>query len=330
MSMVETLASLLPTQRLAVMDLVEQAGIDVTPWHTTADGRQVRNPRANPSFCYDWAFGSEQDGFLVCIWHESLKLLDLSAGLAIVYNENFRDLALGLDRKAIDRTQPSDERNRARGHAKRARAFDHALQISFRRGLPVVLEGDQSDREELGKSSSTVDARKLDAENWFMHAYDNDSGNVLLVRGVAPASVAPPHASSDLEAPAEVIPDIHVLEYVDQFSAPVPPAIREASVLLRDRSATVREAVLARAGGKCELCNEPGFVTAAGFTYLETHHVVPLAEGGPDHLFNVVAFCPKDHRRAHYAADRNKIAIQLKSIVASKCAMDSQSRLDDK
>jgi hypothetical protein len=92
----------------------------------------------------------------------------LPSGPAIVYNENFRDLALGLDRKAIDRTQPSDERNRARSQAKRARAFDHALQISFRRGLPlkvVVLEGDQNDREELGKSSSTVDARKLDPES---------------------------------------------------------------------------------------------------------------------------------------------------------------------
>jgi len=323
MNLAETLASLLPAQRLAVMDLVEQAGIDVSKWHTTAEGRPVRNPRANPSYCYDWAFGSEQEGFLVCIWHESLKLLDLPTGEAIVYNENFRDLALGLDRKAIDRTQPGDERNRARSQAKRARAFDHALQISFRRGLPVrvvVLEGDQNDREELGKSASTVDARKLDAENWFMHAYDNDSGNVLLVRGVAPASVAPPPARSDLEAPAEVIPDIHRPVYVDQFSAPVPPAVREASVLLRDRSAAVREAVLARAGGKCELCNEPGFVTAAGSIYLETHHVVPLADNGPDHPSNVVAICPKDHRRAHYAADRDEIAIRLKSVLDAKGA----------
>ena len=41
MSMAATLASLLPTQRLAVMDLVEQAGIDVTKWQTTAGS--VRN-----------------------------------------------------------------------------------------------------------------------------------------------------------------------------------------------------------------------------------------------------------------------------------------------
>ena len=107
MTVLEILGSLLPTQRFSVMNLVEQAGIDVTPWRTTAEGRSVKNPRANPSYCYDWAFGSEKEGFLVCIWHGSLKLLDVPSGQAIVYNENFRDLALGLDRKAIDRTQPS-------------------------------------------------------------------------------------------------------------------------------------------------------------------------------------------------------------------------------
>ncbi len=321
----ETLAGLLPTQRLSVMDLVEQAGIDVTPWHTTTDGRQVRNPRANPSFCYDWAFGSEKEGFLVCIWHGSLKVLGLPTDQAIVYNENFRDLALGLDRKAIDRTQPGDERNRARSQAKRARAFDLALQRSFRRARPVrviVLEGDRRGREELGKDSSTVDARKLDAENWFMHAYDNDTGNVMLVRGLALESVDVPAAVTDAEtsviAPLGAEPEIDRPQYVDQFSAPEPPTVREATVLLRDRSAAVRETVLMRAGGICELCNEPGFITAAGSVYLETHHVVPLANNGPDHPTNVVAICPKDHRRAHYAADRDEIAVQLKNIVAAK------------
>lgn len=331
MSDLETLASLLPTQRLSVMDLVEQAGIDVTPWHTTAEGRPVKNPKANPSYCYDWAFGSEKEGFLVCIWHGSLKLLDFPSGQVIVYNENFRDLALGLDRKAIDRTQPSEERNRARSQAHRARAFDRALQLSFRRAMPVrviVLEGDRRQREELGKASSTVDARKLDAENWFMHAYDNDTGNVLLVRGVVLASVELPAAEGDVDAPLktpdQASPELVRSKYVDQFSAPTPPTLREATVLLRDRSAAVREAVLMRAGGLCELCNEPGFVTAAGSIYLETHHVVPLADNGPDHPSNVVAICPQDHRRAHYAAERDEIAVELTAILDSKVAKRAQ------
>lgn len=327
MSDLEILASLLPTQRLSVMDLVEQAGIDVAPWLTTAEGKPVKNPKANPSFCYDWAFGSEKEGFLVCIWHGSLKLVDFPPSQAIVYNENFRDLALGLDRKAIDRTQPHEERNRARSQAHRARAFDRALQLSFRRAMPVrvvVLEGDRRQREELGKASSTVDTRKLDTENWFMHAYDNDTGNVLLVRGRLLESVELPTAEgaaeTPLKAPDQARPELDRTMYVDQFSAPAPSTMREASVRLRDRSAAVREAVLMRAGGLCELCNQPGFLTAAGSIYLETHHVVPLANDGLDHPSNVVAICPQDHRRAHYAVERDEIAIRLTEILDSKGA----------
>ena len=41
-----------------------------------------------------------------------------------------------------------------------------------------------------------------------------------------------------------------------------------------------------------------------GTVFLETHHVVPLSEKGPDVEWNVVALCPNDHRRAHYGVDR--------------------------
>jgi 5-methylcytosine-specific restriction protein A len=53
---------------------------------------------------------------------------------------------------------------------------------------------------------------------------------------------------------------------------------------------------------------------------LETHHVVPLSENGPDHPANVVAICPKDHRRAHYAVDREEIAIRLTARLVSLAA----------
>jgi len=34
----------------------------------------------------------------------------------------------------------------------------------------------------------------------------------------------------------------------------------------------------------------------------------------------VVAICPQDHRRAHYAAERDEIAIRLTAILDSKGA----------
>jgi hypothetical protein len=65
----QALAALLPTERHFVMDLLEQAGIDVSPWRVAGDGKGVKRPRANPAYCYDWAFGNEAEGLVVCARH---------------------------------------------------------------------------------------------------------------------------------------------------------------------------------------------------------------------------------------------------------------------
>ena len=41
-----------------------------------------------------------------------------------------------------------------------------------------------------------------------------------------------------------------------------------------------------------------------GSMFVETHHIIPLAEGGYDIENNVVALCPNHHREAHYGSDR--------------------------
>lgn len=55
---------------------------------------------------------------------------------------------------------------------------------------------------------------------------------------------------------------------------------------------------------------------AGGAVYLETHHIVPLSEGGADSLMNVVALCPNDHRRAHYSLEQLAIRRRLLSMVS--------------
>lgn len=322
----QELSELLPTGRHFVMDLLAQAGLDVSPWHVTGDGRAVKTPRANPAYCYDWAFGDEAEGFVICVWHASLRLVTLPTGPAIAYQENIRDLALALDRICIDRTQPVADRNRSRDQAKRARAFDRVLQLAFRRGLPVrmiVNQGNRRDASELGKSASSVALRKLDGENWYVHRYEDSSGAVLLVRGtqrpVATALTGAAFESDRLATahPVAVPAQVPQLEFVDQFSEPGAAAQRESTVLIRERSAAVRQSVLGRAKGICELCGERGFGTASGSIYLETHHVISLADDGPDHEANVVAICPQDHRRAHFAAEREAISCRLKALLAA-------------
>lgn len=54
------------------------------------------------------------------------------------------------------------------------------------------------------------------------------------------------------------------------------------------------------ANGICQLCDQPApFKDKKGLSYLETHHIVWLARGGKDTIFNTVALCPNCHKRMH-------------------------------
>ena len=68
------------------------------------------------------------------------------------------------------------------------------------------------------------------------------------------------------------------------------------------RNPDVVAEVKIRAKGFCESCkNEAPFKTAAkGEPYLEVHHVITLANGGPDTVENCLALCPNCHRKMHY------------------------------
>lgn len=70
------------------------------------------------------------------------------------------------------------------------------------------------------------------------------------------------------------------------------------------RSADVRNYVLARANGACEGCEKPApFIRKDGSPYLEPHHIRRVSDGGPDHPAFVIALCPTCHRRVHAGHD---------------------------
>jgi HNH endonuclease len=92
------------------------------------------------------------------------------------------------------------------------------------------------------------------------------------------------------------------------------------------RNQAVRDQALARAKGRCELCNEEGFLMTNGKRYLETHHIQALGEEGPDTRDNVIALCANDHRAAHFSVDREALAARMTEILAAKLAGSHNSR----
>lgn len=79
------------------------------------------------------------------------------------------------------------------------------------------------------------------------------------------------------------------------------PKATVSPVTQYQRDASVKAWVLREAGGVCECCNDPApFNGADGTPFLEVHHVVKLADRGPDMITNAIAICPNCHRELHY------------------------------
>ena len=77
------------------------------------------------------------------------------------------------------------------------------------------------------------------------------------------------------------------------------------------RNTQVRSEVLARAEGRCEYCGRQGFLRANGTRYLESHHIIALANDGADRLSNVIALCANDHREAHFGKERTELEMEM-------------------
>lgn len=92
-------------------------------------------------------------------------------------------------------------------------------------------------------------------------------------------------------------------------NAPRFPARTQISTFVFERNPDVVAEVLARAKGRCERCLQPApFVRINGEPYLEVHHKIQLAAGGPDTVDNAVAICPNCHRECHFGAGAPSLA----------------------
>ncbi len=150
--------ALKPQGKPRIMDLVSEAGMDVSDWFKSAADKSKVS--ANPKYCYEWCFFKDQL-LILNIWFENLKVLEKD----IFQKLNMRGNERGLRKM-------------------RARRFDDAVRYAYEIGLnPRVIILDRSN-----KSGSAV-RRKLDRMPWTVTNYNYSSGDFSLCRGIKNSNV---------------------------------------------------------------------------------------------------------------------------------------------
>lgn len=163
----DSLEGLRPHSRFLVMDLVCEAGLDVSDW----PNYKGKHPASNPKYCYEWVFSGE-DKIAACLWFGNMEV---AATGQIVQKLNLWTI--------IKRHEASGGRPTI---ARRARTLDETLQRAYGLQLPIrviVVDGNQADLEGDDDQSSSVRTRLLDPEPWFVAEYDWATGQSLLTRG---------------------------------------------------------------------------------------------------------------------------------------------------
>jgi 5-methylcytosine-specific restriction enzyme A len=265
-----------PIQKFLVMDLLNEAGVDVSLWKDYKGAR----PAANPKYCYNWSFEQPGEVVVVCLWHRSLK----QERGNVVYHRKPRAFA------SIRKAPGSSVWNR------RDADFGKNLELAYRQQLPIrviVVEGDQRGAADLTPKASTVKARLLDPVAWAVTEYDYATGECLLERGKTP--VLPAVDSSDLE--------------LSWFEG----KWKRAFVYHRRREGKARREKIQEAlranGGKliCEV-QHCGFdfaeqYGALGEGYAQVHHLLPLGKSPKDgretKLKDLAIVCANCHVMIH-------------------------------
>jgi 5-methylcytosine-specific restriction protein A len=279
------LDELYPATCTLVIDVLRQARIDTSEWTANDD----------PSRRNNWSFGKDGEPQILFIWHNELYM----DGDRVCYDASMQEHAIELERKNTATT---------RSQAKRARQFHSRVTKAYFQKLPLrvaLVDGTVGD-----DGVAKVKTRVLDPVTWHAHSRDDETASVVLVRGVEAQVGFDPSTEFSNTFPGH--PVVPPFEGVDSE----PPKMQAHGTATFDRDSEIVRKAKLRANGLCDYCGEQGFETASGGFYLEGHHVIPLGCGGPDVVWNTVAICPHDHRRAHFGKDTLAIRDELVNLLS--------------
>ena len=278
--------NLKPVEKLRVMDLLGEAGVDVSHW---GDNFKGRYPSANPKYCYNWSF--EQPGELValCLWHNSLEI----AGESVIFRREPKAYSTGKNVPGAVQWNGRDAQ------------FAQGLEIAYRQQLPIrviVVDGTRRGATDPSPKASQVDARLLDPIAWAVTQFDETTGRCVIVRGILP------------ELPALASPDAELSWFEGRQ--------RGTFILHRHREEKARRAKIADAKARNDgrlVCEVPecGFdfgsrYGALGDGYAQVHHLVPLnksAKSGRDtKLSDLAIVCANCHVMIHKGGECRELA----------------------
>jgi hypothetical protein len=276
------LEQLRPETKARVMDLLNDAGVDVSDWAVDFKGK---HPSANPKYCYNWSFEKSGEFVVTCLWH-----LDLETNEGdILFSGNLR--------------APLKGKGKAQWKA-RATAFDEQLQHAYRDALPIkaiILAGKRRDDDDPEPESSIVSARLMDEIAWAVTYYDFESGDFTITRGALPITNA---------------------EQDDPEYSAFEGEQRRLYIMHRRRENSLREkkimAAMYENHGvlKCEV-RRCGFDFKArygkiGEGFAHVHHLKPLAEAPPQgmkiNLKDLAVVCANCHAMIHVGGENRPLA----------------------
>lgn len=166
---VDDLEELRPTSHRKIIELVEEAGIDVSDWANFKGG--VEKASMNPKYCYEWSFEERKNNiFVLNLWFDNCEIVD---GI-VVQQLNLRSEAEEF--KGIQK--------------RRAFNMDFSLQNAARLNAPIrVIMCDENPKLKKPGAKSTADRRFLDPIKWYIKEY-GANGDCVLQRGeLAPAFI---------------------------------------------------------------------------------------------------------------------------------------------
>jgi hypothetical protein len=277
------LSVLKPTHKPLVIDLVREAGVDVTEW---SDFKGA-NPAMNPKYCYNWSFRKPDEVVVALFFYDDLTVI----GDDIVHDQNIR---------------LRDGRLGGKGAAqwkKRANELDENLRIAYRDALPIraiILEGEKRDHLDGESESSAVEKRLLDPVAWAVTSYDMANGNCVVSRGALPTS-----------STVQDDPEMAGFEG-EQRMRYILHRRREASV----RAKKIQAVLWQHKALKCEVpdCGFDFAVTYGeiGKEFAHVHHLKPLSEapseGRKIELKDLAIVCANCHAMIHRGSQCRPLA----------------------